>query len=132
MRKILACGKNCIAADRFESDNIGLARLIQSFFLHRGISESSLTNPKLLDQVRNLIGTRNLSYSTEKSYVYHVRDFILCHGKRHPAKMGVTEIRGYLPHLAVDRKVAAYRHSRRPLGQSIQPVDRLIQPVPSH
>lgn len=66
-----------------------------------------MTKPKLLDQVRNLIRTRHLSYSTEKSYIYHIRGFILFHGKRHPAEMSVAEIRDYLTHLAVDRKVAA-------------------------
>jgi site-specific recombinase XerD len=66
-----------------------------------------MTKPKLLDQVRNLIRTRHLSYSTEKSYVYYIRDFILFHGKRHPAEMRVGEIRDYLTHLAVNQKVAA-------------------------
>jgi len=66
-----------------------------------------MTKPKLLDQVRNLIRTRHQSYSTEKSYIYYIRDFILYHGKRHPAEMGVEEIRDYLTHLAVDRSVAA-------------------------
>ena len=63
--------------------------------------------PRLLDQVRNAIRLRHFSLSTEKSYVYYIRDFIIFHGKRHPKEMGVVEIRAYLSHLATQRNVAA-------------------------
>ncbi len=62
---------------------------------------------KLLDQVRDLIKTRRLSHQTEKSYIYYIRDFILFHKKRHPTNMGIKEIRNYLTHLAVRKRVAA-------------------------
>ncbi|EDX85162.1 integron integrase subfamily [Synechococcus sp. PCC 7335] len=45
--------------------------------------------------------------STEKSYVYYIRDYILFHNKQHPKKMGASEIRAYLSHLATVRHVAA-------------------------
>ncbi len=32
------------------------------------------------------------SLSTEKSYVYYIRDFILFHDKRHPQEMGQTKL----------------------------------------
>lgn len=41
--------------------------------------------PKLLEQVRNLIRTRHYSISTEQAYLNWIRQFILFHGKRHPA-----------------------------------------------
>ena len=66
-----------------------------------------MEKPKLLDQVRNLMRMLHLSYKTERAYVSYIRDFILFHDKRHPKDMGVSEIRAYLTHLAVDKNVAA-------------------------
>lgn len=63
--------------------------------------------PRLLDQVRQSMRLRHFSLKTEKSYIYYIRDFILFHQKRHPREMGVDEIRAYLSHLAINRKVAA-------------------------
>ncbi len=66
-----------------------------------------MQKPKLLDQVRNLMRVRHLSFKTERAYVSYIREFILFHDKRHPAEMGADEIRDYLTHLAVNKKVAA-------------------------
>jgi site-specific recombinase XerD len=63
--------------------------------------------PKLLDQVRAVIRTKNYSYRTEQAYVQWIRRFILFFDKRHPAEMGKAEIEAYLQHLAVERNVAA-------------------------
>lgn len=63
--------------------------------------------PKLLDRVRQAIRFRHLSRKTENSYLYHIQDFILFHQKRHPREMGAPEVRAYLSHLAVDKKIAA-------------------------
>jgi integron integrase len=50
---------------------------------------------------------RHYSLRTEESYVAWARRFILFHGKRHPADMGVAEVTAFLTHLAVDRGVSA-------------------------
>ncbi len=63
--------------------------------------------PRLLDQVRNLMRLKHLSYKTERAYVGYIREYILFHNKKHPKEMGVDEIREYLTHLAVDKNVAA-------------------------
>ena len=63
--------------------------------------------PKLLDRLRQTARFRHLSRKTEKSYLYHIRDFILFHQKRHPQDMGAPEVRANLSHLAVDKKIAA-------------------------
>lgn len=63
--------------------------------------------PKLLDQVRNLIRTKHYSIRTEEAYVGWIRKFILFHGKRHPKEMGENQISAFLTHLAVNRDVAA-------------------------
>jgi integron integrase len=61
----------------------------------------------LLDQVRTVARLRHLSRNTEDAYLRIIKQFILFHHKRHPATMGVPEIRAYLAYLAVDRHVAA-------------------------
>jgi site-specific recombinase XerD len=50
---------------------------------------------------------RDLSIRTEKTYRYHIKQFVLFHNKRHPNEMRQDEIRAYLSHLAVDRHVSA-------------------------
>ena len=44
---------------------------------------------------------------TEQTYCDWIRQFILFHDKRHPEEMGPAEVRDFLTHLAVARKVAA-------------------------
>nr|QZL14101.1 integron integrase [uncultured bacterium] len=71
------------------------------------MDETVSQKPKLLDQLRNALRVRHLSFKTEKAYVYYARQYILFHNKRHPAEMSVAEIRDFLTHLAVEKKVAA-------------------------
>lgn len=66
-----------------------------------------MSEPKLLDRVRAIARLKHLSYKTEKSYVNYIKRYIFFHRKRHPAEMGVEEIRQFLTHLAVEREVAA-------------------------
>jgi len=47
---------------------------------------------KFLERLSEFIRTKQYSYSTEKSYVYWARQFILFHNKRHPEEMGAKEI----------------------------------------
>jgi integron integrase len=54
-----------------------------------------------------MIRLKHYSPKTEKSYCYWVRQYILFHHKKHPKDMGEVEIREFLNHLAVDKKVAA-------------------------
>jgi integron integrase len=62
---------------------------------------------KLLDQMREVLRLKHMSFRTEEAYVSWVRRFILFHDKRHPKDMGAEEIRAFLIHLAVRDKVAA-------------------------
>jgi integron integrase len=62
--------------------------------------------PKLLDQVRQTIRLRGLSYQTEKAYVDWAKRYILYHQKRHPQEMGAAEVRAFLTHLVLDRNVS--------------------------
>ena len=63
--------------------------------------------PKLLDQVRDMIRLKHYSIRTEQAYLGWIRRFILFHHKRHPKEMGKTEIEAFLTHLAVQKNVAA-------------------------
>jgi len=86
------------AADSARPDRTGDAR---------SHGDTSATRPRLLDHVRTVLRARHYSRRTEKAYVAWIRRFILFHGKRHPAEMGVPEIEQFLAHLAVRRRVSA-------------------------
>ncbi len=62
---------------------------------------------KLLDLTREIIRTKHLSYSTEKSYVNWIYRFFIFHNKKHPFEMGAKEIGVFLTDLTVKRKVSA-------------------------
>ncbi len=61
----------------------------------------------LLDRVRDRIRFKHYSIRTEQAYVDWIRRFIVFHGKRHPADLGVAEVEAFLTHLAVDGEVAS-------------------------
>lgn len=63
--------------------------------------------PKLMDRVRATLRVKRYSPRTEKTYSYWIRYFIRFHGVRHPPGMGGAEVRAFLEHLAVERRVAA-------------------------
>lgn len=62
---------------------------------------------KLFDQVRERIRVLHYSRSTEKTYLYWIKFFILHNQKRHPRDMGAREVEAFLSHLATQREVAA-------------------------
>ena len=66
-----------------------------------------MANPRLIDQVRNVLRLHHYSIRTEEAYIQWIKRFIFFHNKRHPNKMGEREIRNYLTRLAVDKHVSA-------------------------
>ena len=90
-------------------------------------AERFLPNPKLklLDQCREVMRFKHLSRRTEETYLQWIRRFILFHRRvapdgahgvtrsttewvwRHPRDMGEPEVRAFLTHLAVKRRVVA-------------------------
>jgi site-specific recombinase XerD len=66
-----------------------------------------VSQPRLLDQVRNAARLRHLSRRTEEAYIHWVRRFVLFHDKRHPRDVGGPEISEFLYWLAVERRVSA-------------------------
>jgi len=65
-----------------------------------------MSQPRLLERVRNAIRVRQYSLATEKVYLGWVYRYIVFHHKRHPAEMGKAEIEDFLTHLAVRRRVS--------------------------
>jgi hypothetical protein len=63
--------------------------------------------PRLLDQVLDVIRRLHDSIRTEGAYVDWIGRFILFHGKRHPVEMGASEDEAFLTHLALQGKIAA-------------------------
>jgi integron integrase len=61
---------------------------------------------KLLDIVRDKIRFKHYSYSTEKTYIGWIKQYIFFHDKKHPLEMGKVEIEKFLTYLAVERKVS--------------------------
>jgi site-specific recombinase XerD len=49
-----------------------------------------------------------MSPKTEKAYVHWIRQYILCHDKRHPQEMAEDEVTAFLTHLATRRRVAKH------------------------
>lgn len=70
-------------------------------------SQSALSSPRLLDQVRDKIRLKHYSIRTEQAYTDWIKRFIYFHDKRHPREMGAAEVEQFLTHLAVQGKVAA-------------------------
>ncbi|MCH9814142.1 MAG: integron integrase [Epsilonproteobacteria bacterium] len=61
---------------------------------------------KLLELVRDKIRLKHYSISTERTYLYWIKYFILFHNKKHPVEMGKKEIEQFLTYLAVEKKVS--------------------------
>ncbi len=62
--------------------------------------------PKLLDILVEKIRLKHYSKSTEQTYHYWAKSYILFHNKKHPKEMGKFEIEQFLTHLAIEKKVA--------------------------
>ncbi|HSB12025.1 MAG TPA: integron integrase [Blastocatellia bacterium] len=67
----------------------------------------SVSQPKLIDQVRAVIRLKHYSLRTEEAYWNWIKRFILFHNKRHPNDLAEAEIASFLTHLAVNKKVSA-------------------------
>ena len=92
---------------------------------------------QLPDEIRAVMRLKHYSLRTEEAYTYWVKKYIFFHQKKHPAEMGVAEIRAILSHLAVDQKVAAATQNQalsallflyqRVLGIDLPPVDEVVR-----
>lgn len=63
--------------------------------------------PKAIQMLRNACRVRHLSYNTEKTYCYWLRQFSYFHHKKPLSTMGGKEVEEFLTYLANVRKVSA-------------------------
>jgi integron integrase len=63
--------------------------------------------PKLLDQLSEIMRLKHMAFSTEKTYREWVVRYCKFHDFRHPREMRSKEITAFLSHLATDRHVSA-------------------------
>jgi len=68
---------------------------------------------KLLEILRDKIRVKHYSISTERTYLYWVKEFILYHNKRHPKDMAKIESEQYLTYLAVTKNVSPSTHTTK-------------------
>jgi len=61
---------------------------------------------KLLDLVRDKIRFKHYSYSTERTYIHWIKQYIFFHNKKHPTEMGKYEIETFLTKLATKDNVS--------------------------
>jgi len=61
---------------------------------------------KLLDIVRDKIRLKHYSYSTERTYLHWIKQYIFFHNKQHPINMAKKEIEEYLTFLATKKNVS--------------------------
>src|SRR5690606_36238943 len=59
-----------------------------------------------IESIRAEMRLRGFSLKTEKSYLHWIKRYIYFIDKRHPTEAGAVEVKAFLTHLAVDRKVA--------------------------
>jgi integron integrase len=64
-------------------------------------------NPRLIEQVRNVMRLKHYSLRTERTYWDWIERFIRFHGMRHPNEMAEAEVSAFLTHLARHGNVAA-------------------------
>ena len=62
---------------------------------------------ELLAKTRDLLRVKQMALNTEKTYLGWLRQFQLFLGAKPPQQLAFEDMRRYLSHLAVDRKVAA-------------------------
>jgi integron integrase len=62
---------------------------------------------RLLQTLHTNLRLQHLSRRTEAAYVYWTKRFVRYSGLRHPAELGLAEVRQFLSHLAVERKLSA-------------------------
>ncbi len=59
-----------------------------------------MVKKKLLDLLVDKIRVKHYSKSTENTYRYWCKSYIIYHNKKHPRDMGKYEIEQFLTHLA--------------------------------
>jgi site-specific recombinase XerD len=73
----------------------------------QGIQQETARPKRFFDEIRDHLRFRHYSYSTEKTYLFWIKSYILFHNKKHPKEMGASEIKQFLTDLAVKKHVSS-------------------------
>jgi hypothetical protein len=77
------------------------------------------SQPRLLDQVRDVIRPLRFSIRTEQGYVDWIRRFIMFRGKQHPEERGAVAGEAFLTALAVNSNIASSRRNHPPNAMAL-------------
>lgn len=61
---------------------------------------------RLSGQLRQFMRSKQLAYTTEKTYLHWIYNYIRFHGKKHPGELGAGDVDRYLTWLATSRNVS--------------------------
>lgn len=89
-----------------------------------------MSPPRLLTRFREHAALRRFSPRTTEAYVRWVRSYIRYHSLRHPASLGVTDVRTYLGYLASERRVASSTQNQALAALRFLYAEVLEQPLP--
>lgn len=89
-----------------------------------------MSPPSLLTVLQERGAQRRYSPRTVQAYRHWVIAFVRFHGRRHPRELAVTEVREFLAHLAVVRKVAASTQNQALAALHFLYRDVLERPLP--
>jgi integrase len=108
--------------------------LPQIFWVISGQIRMQYKSP-LLQSLQSNLRLQHMSRRTEDAYIYWTKRFVRFCGLRHPSELGVTEVRRFLSHLVVERKLSAATQQqalgallflyRKVLGQPLEALGRL-------
>jgi integron integrase len=62
---------------------------------------------KLMDEVKDALRVKNYAYSTEKTYLHRIRQYVRFHLPAHPRDVGAQGVSKFLTYLATERQVSA-------------------------
>ncbi len=66
---------------------------------------------KLMDAVQDALRVKNYAYSTEKTYLHWIRQYVRFHLPAHPRDVGAEGVSKFLTYLATERNVSASTHT---------------------
>jgi integron integrase len=66
---------------------------------------------KLMDEVKDALRVKNYAYTTEKTYLHWIRQYVRFHLPAHPRDVGAQGVSKFLTYLATERHVSASTHT---------------------
>lgn len=68
--------------------------------------------PNLWERIALACRAKHYALGTERAYVWWAKKFCAWHGRVHPKRLGIGDVKAYLDHLAVERQLAPSSHKQ--------------------